>query len=184
MRERELKKEWTEVSQVIDSALADCLTASRDRGRKHRESERRVSDKESERQRAEFGVFVWNELKEGLIFSSNSVFCTFFFSLNFGLNRPFRRFRPIWLIQADVARVRDASAQVSLKKINATWHDAARRAGSGIPPRPAASDAGTAHLVPRPCFTVVRLHCENWVFKQQALNGELQTRISSNMPLW
>ena len=46
------------MSQVIDSALADCLTASRDRGREHRESERRVSDRESERQRAEFGVFV------------------------------------------------------------------------------------------------------------------------------
>ena len=46
------------MSQVIDSALADCLTASRDRGREHTESERRVSDRESERQRAEFGVFV------------------------------------------------------------------------------------------------------------------------------
>ena len=79
MRERELKKEWIEVSQVTDSTLAECLTASRDRGRKHRESERRVSDGESERQRAEFGVFVWSELKEGLMFSSNGAFCSFFF---------------------------------------------------------------------------------------------------------
>ena len=49
MRERELKREWTEVGQVTDSALAECLTVSKDRGREHRESERRVSDGESER---------------------------------------------------------------------------------------------------------------------------------------
>ena len=46
------------MSQVIDLALTECLTVSRDGGREHRESERRVSDGESERQRAEFGVFV------------------------------------------------------------------------------------------------------------------------------
>ena len=46
------------MSQVTDSALVECLTVSRDRGREHRESERRVSDGESERQRAELGVFV------------------------------------------------------------------------------------------------------------------------------
>ena len=46
------------MSQVTDSALVECFTASRDRGREHKESERRMSDGESERQRAEFGVFV------------------------------------------------------------------------------------------------------------------------------
>ena len=46
------------MSQVTNSALAKCLTVSRDRGREHKESERRMSDGESERQRAEFGVFV------------------------------------------------------------------------------------------------------------------------------
>ena len=103
MHERELKKEWTEVSQVTDSALAECLTTSRDKGREHRESERRVSDEESERQRAEFGVFVWSELKEGLIFSSNGAFCTFFFFFwisacisRFGGFGQYSRFMPIW----------------------------------------------------------------------------------------
>ena len=39
--------------------------------------------------------------------------------------------------------------------MESTWHDAARRVGSSIPgasPRPAASNAGAAPLVPRPGF--------------------------------
>ena len=169
MHERELKKEWTEVSQVTDSALAECLTTSRDKGREHRESERRVSDEESERQRAEFGVFVWSELKEGLIFSSNGAFCTFFFFffLNFGLYQPFRRFRPIQSIYADMAqvgsiqcesaRVGATSARIGIKKTKATWHvivGHGRMRGMRRPSRVAASDAGVAPLVPHPCFTV------------------------------
>ena len=170
MHERELKKEWTEVSQVTDSALAECLTTSRDRGREHRESERQVSDGESERQRAEFGVFVWSELKEGLIFSSNGAFCTFFFFfcfLNFGLNRPFRPIRSIYAdmaqvgsIQCESARVGASSARVGLKKQKphgmSRWNTA-ECAGSSVPrmsPRPSASDAGVAPLVLRSCFTV------------------------------
>ena len=122
-------------------------------------------------------MFVWSELKEGLRFSSNGAFCTFFFFFfNFGLNRPFQRFRPIRLIQTDSRRFRPElarfranrpdseprrceSAWVGLKKWKPrgmTRRDAAGRAGSGVPrasPRPAASDAGAAPLVPRPCFT-------------------------------
>ena len=110
MRERELKKEWTEVSQVTDSALAECLTTSRDRGREHRESERQVSDGESERQRAEFGVFVWSELKEGLIFSSNGAFVDL---CRYGPSRlNSMRIGPSWsLVGAS-----------RLKKTKATWH--------------------------------------------------------------
>ena len=111
----------------------------------------------------------WTEV--GFRYKSNGAFCTFFFFfLNFGLNCPFQPIRPIQadtarvgLIPRELARVRAASARVGLKKTNAKWHDVAGRAGSGVPcasPRPAALNAGTAPLVPRPCFTVVRLHCE------------------------
>ena len=73
-------------------------------------------------------------------------FAPFFFFLNFGLNRPFQRFRPIWPIPADTGANRPdsephrcESAQVGFKKKKDTWHDAAGRAGSGVPrasPRP------------------------------------------------
>ena len=116
MHERELKKEWTEVSQVTDSALAECLTTSRDKGREHRESERRVSDEESERQRAEFGVFVWSELKEGLIFSSNGAFCTFFF---------FFEFRPVSAVSAVSANTVDlcryGPSRLNSMRIGPSW---------------------------------------------------------------
>ena len=49
-RERELKKEWAEVSQVTNSALAKCFTASRDVDREQRESERRVMEWERGRE--------------------------------------------------------------------------------------------------------------------------------------
>ena len=126
MHEREPKKEWTEVSQVTDSTLAECLTASRDKGREHRESERWVSDGESERQRAEFGVFMWSELKEGLIFSSNGAFRTFFFSfsffLNFGLNQLFWRFRTIRPNSVRIGLSWSRIGASQLKK-NKAWRD-------------------------------------------------------------
>ena len=63
-----------------------------------------------------------------------------FFFLNFGLNRPFRRFRPIRPIQARIGsiprestRFGAASVRVGFKKMKATWHDAAGRAGSVVP---------------------------------------------------
>ena len=45
--------------------------------------------------------------------------------------------------------------RVGEKHVESMWHDAARRAGSGIPCaslRPAASDGSAAPLVPCPCF--------------------------------
>ena len=99
----------------------------------------------------------------------------FFFFLNFSQNRLFRPFRPIRPIPADSGRYgrfrpiqarvgsrrraskpcRLASARVGENHVGSTWPDAAGRAGSGVPcasPRPAASDAGAAPPVPRPCF--------------------------------
>ena len=79
----------------------------------------------------------------------------------------FLEFRPesaVSAVSADTARVKAASARVGLKKTNAMWHDAAGRDGTREQRRPlrvAASDTGTAPLVPRLCFTTVRLHCEN-----------------------
>ena len=118
-------------------------------------------------------MFVWSEMKEGLRFSWNGAFCTFFFFLNFGLNWPFRRFRPIRPIQTDSRRFRPESARFranrpdseprrcesALKKWKPrgmTRRDAAGCVGSSVPhasPHPTASDAGAAPLVPRPCFT-------------------------------
>ena len=97
-------------------------------------------------------------MKEGLRFSWNGAFCTFFF-LNFGLNRPFWRFRPIWPIQTGSRRFRPESARfranrpdleprrcksawVGFKKMKAMWHDAAgcgRTRGQWCPSRVAAS---------------------------------------------
>ena len=75
----------------------------------------------------------------------------------------FRPIQPIWPIPSDTGPNRPdseprrcESTRVGFKKMKATWHDAAGRAGSGVPrvlPRPTASDAGAAPLVPRPCFT-------------------------------
>ena len=83
----------------------------------------------------------------------------FFFFLNFGLNRSFRPIRPIQArvgpIPGESARVGAASAWVGKKHVESTWHDADGRAGSGVPcasPRPTASDAGAAPLVPHPFF--------------------------------
>ena len=104
-------------------------------------------------------MFVWSELKDGLTFSSNGAFCTFFFFfLNFGLNRPFWRFRPIRPIQIDSranrpdsARIGPIRSRVGFKKMKATWHDAAGRGrmrGQWRPSRVAAS-----HRVGRGCGT-------------------------------
>ena len=63
-----------------------------------------------------FGVYVnWAEVR--FRYKSNGAFCTFFFfSLNFGLNRPFRPIRPIQArvdpIPHESARVGAASARV------------------------------------------------------------------------
>ena len=161
MRERELKKEWTEVSQVTDSTLTECLTVSRDRGREHRESERRVSDEESERQRAEFGVFVWSELKEGLIFSSNDAFCTSFFWIlawighfgGFGRYGWYYRFMPIRPDSAQIGQSwsRVSASRLKKNKSHVAWRNGTR--GQRHLSRVTVSDAGVAPLVPHPCFT-------------------------------
>ena len=111
---------------------------------------------------------MWSELKDGLTFSSNGAFCTFFFFFfwisasigRFGDFGRYGRFRPIHArigpIPRESARFGAASARVGFKKMKATWRDAAGCAGSGVPhmsQHPAASDAGAAPLVPRPCFT-------------------------------
>ena len=115
-------------------------------------------------------MFVWSELKEGLRFSSNGAFCTFFFFFFFFEFRPESavsadtadsdRFTPIQAqigpIRSRVSASRHESALKKWKPRGMTRRDAARRAGSGVPrdsPHPAASDAGAAPLVPRPCFT-------------------------------
>ena len=72
------------------------------------------------------------------------------------------RFRPIL---ADIGRYRPIQARVGPNRLASvkttwdprgpTWLDTAGRAGSDVPcasPRPAASDAGAAPPVPRPCF--------------------------------
>ena len=105
-----------------------------------------------------------------------------FFFLNFshigrfGLNRPFRRFRPIsadtaWVgpIQRkseprrrDSAPRRRESAKKSKTPRGMTSSDIAGRAGSSVPrasPRPTEFDAGAAPPVPRPCFIGYIKHC-------------------------
>ena len=60
-----------------------------------------------------------------------------------------------------------------------TRWDAAGRAGSGVPRaslRPAASDAGAAPLVPRPCFTV-----KDTPNKKKEVKGA--RKLSHNYPL-
>ena len=74
-----------------------------------------------------------------------------------------RLYRPKWPIQAQIGPIRSRvsasrheSALKKWKPRGMTRRDAARRAGSGVPrdsPHPAASNAGAAPLVPRPCFT-------------------------------
>ena len=155
MHERELKKEWTEVSQVTDSALAECLTKSRDRGREHRESERQVSDGESERQRAEFGVFVSSELKEGLIFSSNGAFCTFFFFFLIlawigGFGR-YGRFMPIWPSRLNSMRIGPSWSRVGASRLKKNKSHVACRGGTRPDARATASLA--RHRVERGCGT-------------------------------
>ena len=103
----------------------------------------------------------WAEV--GFRYKSNGAFCTlFFFFLNFGLNHLFRPFQPI---RPESTRFRANRLELeSCQRESAknTWNprgmmrlDTAGRAGSSIPgasPRPTASDAGAAPLVPRPCF--------------------------------
>ena len=111
---------------------------------------------------------MWSELKDGLTFSSNGAFCTFFFFFfwisawigRFGGFGRYGRFRPksaqFSTNQPNSEPRQCESARVGFKKKKDTWHDAAGRAGSGFPrasPCPTASDAGAAPLVPRPCFT-------------------------------
>ena len=81
-------------------------------------------------------MFVWSELKEGLIFSSNGAFLTFFFF--------FFEFRPKSSVSAvladtadsgpswpDSARIGPSRSHVAAsrlkKKTKATWHDAVGR---------------------------------------------------------
>ena len=114
-------------------------------------------------------MFVWSELKDGLTFSSNGAFCTFFFFFfflisawigRFGGFGQYGRFRPIHArigpIPRESARFGAASALKKWKPRGMTRRDAAGCVGSGVPhasPHPTASDAGAAPLVPRPCFT-------------------------------
>ena len=137
-------------------------------------------------------MFVWSELKEGLIFSSNGAFWTFFFFffLNFGLNRLFQRFWPIRPIQARVGPIQREStrvgatspqvgvSQLKKKKTKATWHDAVGR-GQRHPSRVVASCR-----VERRCGTsgaasmLHNLWCLNFV-----PNKKLVTKVVENLSI-
>ena len=98
-------------------------------------------------------MFVWSEMKEGLRFSWNGAFCTFFFfwisawighfggfgrygrfrpvHADLGPNRPdSARIGPIW---SRVGASRRESALKKWKPCGMTRRDAARRAGSDVP---------------------------------------------------
>ena len=106
---------------------------------------------------------MWSELKDGLTFSSNGAFCTFFFFFfwisawigRFGNFGRYGRFRSIHArigpIPRESARFGAASARVGFKKMKATWDVAAGRGrlrGQWRPSRVAAS-----HCVGRGCGT-------------------------------
>ena len=90
MRERELKKEWIE---AINWVSAEWLSVSQPQGRRNRGREAETSEVRDEmwgEVRAYVLAFVWNWAEVGFRNKSNGAFCTFFFFLNFGLNRPFQ----------------------------------------------------------------------------------------------
>ena len=116
---------------------------------------------------------MWSELKDGLTFSSNGAFCTFFFFF-FWISAwlgHFGRYRPI-------RPIRTESALFGLRRRRfqphrpwfqphwpdsgiATWHDAARTRGLRRPSRIAASDAGALAWEPRPCIPDWKSQSEN-----------------------
>ena len=84
--------------------------------------------------------------------------------LNFGLNRPFRRFRPIQPELAQINPIQRKSAQVCAvsARVGMSREEKEKRAGHGTdaqaavspPSRVTVFDAGVAPLAPRPCFLV------------------------------
>ena len=137
----------------------DETEAKRQRGRRNRgrEAERHRAQRQSEWDEMwgeVFWRFEWNWAEVGLVLSQTvrSGFFFFWISAWIGCFGRYGRFRPksAWF----GSRWR-ASKPRRLASAKTTWHDVAGCAGSGVPcasPRPAASDAGAAPLVPHPCF--------------------------------
>ena len=147
MRESWRKNELMQQGRRNRGREAKRETKQRQRGREAESTETKWVRRNVRRGVLAFWVKLgWSKVS----IKSNGVFWVFFFWISAWIGRFSRygRFKP------ELARFglrRRASARIGENHVGSTWHDAAGRAGSGVPcasPCPAASDAGAAPLVP------------------------------------